>query len=338
MHALSLSLLALIPLGTLAGAHRHVSRSRHHDVARRANYGNKTYKIQDFYQAEDFFTEWTFFNSPDPTDGNVNYLDMQSATSQGLAYVDDCDNSTVLAVDSKSTVPAGGNRNSIRITSKNTYSGGLFIVDAAAMPVGCGTWPSIWSTGPHWPTAGEIDIIEGVNNQGTNQMTLHSGTSNACTLSKGGSPNSAFSGNALGTNCYSSATADGGCGISDPSPTSFGYGFNGAGGGVFALLWDTTTGMSIWHFPRANIPGDITNKAPTPANWGTPAGFWSSQTCDIAANFYQHSLVIDTTICGNWAGGAYGQSGCPGTCSDMVANATNFANAQWVINYIAVYQ
>lgn len=182
------------------------------------------------------------------------------------------------------------------------------------------------TTGPNWPTAGEIDIIEGVNNQATNQMTLHSGTSNACTLSKEPSTNNVFSGNAVSTNCYSSATADGGCGISDPNPTSFGYGFNGAGGGVFALLWDTTTGMSIWHFPRAKIPKDITNKAPTPANWGIPAGFWSSQTCDIASNFYQHSLIIDTTVCGNWAGSAYGQSGCPGTCSEMVANATNFAS------------
>ncbi|KAI6094383.1 hypothetical protein EDD16DRAFT_1503298, partial [Pisolithus croceorrhizus] len=38
------------------------------------------------------------------------------------------------------------------------------------------------SVGPNWPYAGEIDIVEGVNNQATNQMTLHSGTSSACTL------------------------------------------------------------------------------------------------------------------------------------------------------------
>ena len=33
---------------------------------------------------------------------------------------------------------------SVRITSNKNYTGGLFILDAAAMPVGCGTWPSFW--------------------------------------------------------------------------------------------------------------------------------------------------------------------------------------------------
>lgn len=55
-------------------------------------------------------SEWSFFTGTDPTNGNVNYLSMQDATSQGLAYVDS--NTIVLAVDSWSTVPAGGNRNS----------------------------------------------------------------------------------------------------------------------------------------------------------------------------------------------------------------------------------
>lgn len=56
--------------------------------------------------------EWSFFTGADPTNGNVNYLSMENATAQGLAYVDDCDNTTVLAVDSTSNVPAGGQRNS----------------------------------------------------------------------------------------------------------------------------------------------------------------------------------------------------------------------------------
>ena len=170
--------------------------------------------------------------------------------------------------------------------------------------------------------AGEIDIVEGINNQAHNQMTLHSGTSNACTISVTGSK--AFTGSVLNTNCYSTETADAGCSILDADTSSFGYGFNDADGGVFAFLWDNSAGMSMWHFARADIPADITNQTPTPANWGTPAGYWSSQTCDIAANFYDHSMIIDTTICGGWAGGAYGNSGCPGTCSEMVANATNF--------------
>jgi hypothetical protein len=83
--------------------------------------------------------------------------------------------------------------------------------------------------------------------------------------------------------------------------------------------------MSMWHFARADIPADLIAQTPNPSTWSTPAGFWSAQSCDISANFYDHQMVIDTTICGNWAGGnAYSSSGCPGTCSDMVANATNY--------------
>ncbi|KAI6130146.1 glycoside hydrolase family 16 protein [Pisolithus croceorrhizus] len=318
MHGLYTVLVAAVYFGTLADpATILVARTTQSST-------NKTYTIQDFYQAEDFFNEWTFFTGADPTGGN-------DAVSQGLAYVDDCDNSTVLAVDSTSSVPAGGNRPSVRITSNKSYTGGLFILDAAAMPVGCGTWPSFWSVGPNWPYAGEIDIVEGVNNQATNQMTLHSGTSSACTLDTAAntSTSEAYTGHVMGTNCYSTASSDAGCAFSDTDTRSFGYGFNNANGGVFALLWDASLGMSMWHFARSEIPSDITNRAPNPANWGT---------CDISANFYQHSLVIDTTICGNWAGGAYSSSGCPGTCSAMVANATNFVDAQWIINYVAVYQ
>lgn len=36
------------------------------------------------------------------------------------------------------------NIGSVRITSDNNYTGGLFILDASMMPVGCGTWPSFW--------------------------------------------------------------------------------------------------------------------------------------------------------------------------------------------------
>ncbi|KAI6116827.1 hypothetical protein EDD16DRAFT_1896396 [Pisolithus croceorrhizus] len=99
---------------------------------------NKTYTIQDFYQAEDFFKCVVALVT------RANMILTSDAVSQGLAYVDDCDNSTVLAVDSTSSVPAGGNRPSVRITSNKSYTGGLFILDAAAMPVGCGTWPSFW--------------------------------------------------------------------------------------------------------------------------------------------------------------------------------------------------
>ena len=174
-------------------------------------------------------SEWDFFTGSDPTGGNVAYQSSSDAQSKGLAYVDACDNSTVLAVDSTSTVAAGGTRDScvetviiiiyashhscrVRITSQKSYNGGLFVLDASNMPVGCSTWPSFWTVGPNWPLAGEIDIVEGINDQPANQMTLHSGTNEACTIT---TSSSTFTGQVLASNCYSTQTADAGCSIED---------------------------------------------------------------------------------------------------------------------------
>jgi hypothetical protein len=178
--------------------------------------------------------------------------------------------------------------------------------------------------GPNWPSGGEMDIAEGVNNQKTNQYTLH--TASGCTLDTAVTSSSlkeAFTSNVLGNQCGSSNADNTGCGFSDSDPTSFGQGFNDASGGVFAHLWDST-GIKAWHFARNKIPSDITAKRPDPTLWPTPAAFWSSKTCDMSTHFFDHVLTIDTTICGDWAGAAYPSSGCPGTCSDMVANSNNF--------------
>jgi len=119
---LLVTLLATIPSRTLAGAHGIPPRSR--DVVARQS----TYTLQDWYQGQGFFSYvyvrlvpchprsdftrgWSFSTGADPTNGNVNYLSEQDATSQRLAYVN-TDNTLVLAIDSTSTVPAGGNRNS----------------------------------------------------------------------------------------------------------------------------------------------------------------------------------------------------------------------------------
>jgi hypothetical protein len=60
---------------------------------------------------------------------------------------------------------------SIRIVSTKTFYHGLVIADFDRMPFGCSVWPSFWSVGPSWPHNGEIDIVEGVNN---NQVLVNS--------------------------------------------------------------------------------------------------------------------------------------------------------------------
>ncbi len=56
-------------------------------------------------------SDWAFFSQPDPTGGNVNYLDKADAIAKNLSYVQS-NGVTVLAVDDYSDVPAGGSRNS----------------------------------------------------------------------------------------------------------------------------------------------------------------------------------------------------------------------------------
>lgn len=56
-------------------------------------------------------SDWTFFSQPDPTGGNVNYLDKANAIAKKLSYVQP-NGVTVFAVDDYSDVPVGGNRNS----------------------------------------------------------------------------------------------------------------------------------------------------------------------------------------------------------------------------------
>ena len=125
-----------------------------------------------------------------------------------------------------------GNRNSVRIQTQFSFTGGLVILDSVHMPTGCGTWAAFWTNGALWPTTGEIDIVEGVNDYTNNQATLHTGA--GCTL-----PNNInalnSSGNLVsGTNCAAVQTNNEGCGYRATQTNSFGAAFNNNGGGVFA--------------------------------------------------------------------------------------------------------
>ncbi|KAG6888851.1 hypothetical protein C0992_007347, partial [Termitomyces sp. T32_za158] len=273
------------------------------------------YTLTDMYHGADFFNEWDFFTGADPTHGSVNYQSKEDAMKKGLAYVQN-DGTTFLNVDDQNTLPIGAKRDSIRITTKKKYNGGLFIADFFAMPHGCGVWPAYWSVGPDWPRSGEIDIIEGVHNRETNQYTLH--TSSGCTLSSG-SERLAADTQVLGKQCASSANSNAGCAFLDKDTRSYGKGFNLLAGGVFVHLWNTD-GIKIWHFARDEIPEDISQKRPNPCAWGEPVAFWSSAACNIDSHFREHSLVIDTTLCGDFGTATYPTSGCPGTCAQAVAN------------------
>lgn len=125
-----------------------------------------------------------------------------------------------------------------------------------------------------WPNNGEIDIIEGVNYQAQNAMTLH--TNSNCTL--------------MNQDC------GGGCGIENGGTASFGDGFNGHAGGIYALEW-TSDAINIFFFARSDIPADALSESPNPAGWGNPTASFVGG-CTIDEHFNDHQIVFDTTFCG----------------------------------------
>lgn len=140
-----------------------------------------------------------------------------------------------------------------------------------------------WSFGPNWPAAGEIDIIEGVNDQNTNFMTLH--TSPGCAIDSAGSA----SVQPTTEDCDTSVDGNAGCSFHDTDTTSYGTGFNNNGGGVFAMEW-TSDGVSIWHFSHSNVPSDALGDAPVPSGWGAPVANWAGTGCDWDAHLMNHNL------------------------------------------------
>lgn len=141
-----------------------------------------------------------------------------------------------------------------------------------------------------WPASGEIDIIEGVNIQSTNQVTLH--TSPGCVPSVGPGGQSGRSGGSADCGAGGGYT---GCSVSSTSSTSYGTPFNANGGGVYATLW-TGSAIKVWYFASRDVPANIKNGNPDPGSWGQPQANFAG--CDfnakmkdlriVSLQYYQH--------------------------------------------------
>ncbi|BCS19055.1 glycoside hydrolase family 16 protein [Aspergillus puulaauensis] len=297
-----------------------------------AGLASAAYVLQDDYSPDVFFDKFDFFTDSDPTNGHVKYVDRDTAQSGELISTG---SSIHMGVDHTNNAPDG--RQSVRLSSTQTYHHGLFILDLGHLPTGCGTWPAFWILGPDWPNGGEVDIIEGVNDATQNQMALH--TSDGCSIDDSG-----FSGSLLTSNCFVNAEGqdnNAGCGIQSDSTESYGAGFNSGSGGVYATEW-TGDAISVWFFPRSSIPEDIGSGNPDPSSWGTPSGKFAG-SCDIESHFGDMQIIFDITFCGDWAGAVWGSGTCSanngGSCEDFVSNnPAAFEEAYWDINSLKVYQ
>jgi len=290
---------------------------------------SSAYTLVEDWEPDNFFDNVGFYNGADPTNGYVYYTTQQQAEEWGYTYVSN--NQVYIRADDTS-ISSGSGRGSVRISSNNVYQRGLFIFDVQHMPFGCGTWPAIWTANlDTWPYGGEIDILEGVNNNDNNQMTLH--TAPGCTF-----PVTQWdeSGVPVSGDCGANGGSSG-CAIEDYDSWSYGTNFNNNNGGVWAMQWEAS-GIYIWLWARDWIPADITAKQPTLENWGTPRGtFPFGEGCDTSY-FYNHHIIIDLTFCGDWAGSTFA-SQCGGDCDSYVQyNPSDFDDAYWVFNSVQVYQ
>ena len=196
----------------------------------------------------------------------------------------------------------------------------------------------MFNSGEVWPKLGEVDIIEGVNQNNVNKFVLHTDTN--CTVNGIGQTDA--------QNFYDCAldgsSGASGCDVNAVQPNTYGAGFNANGGGVYAMEW-TSEAIKMWFFPRGHIPPTITSKNPDTSLFGLPnANFQGA--CDIDKRLKNHRFIFDTTFCGDWAGNVYSQSGCPmypglggmDSCKKFVAeNPSAFRNAYWQISYFKTY-
>ncbi|OJD29828.1 endo-beta-glucanase [Diplodia corticola] len=292
----------------------------------------QTYSLVDNYSPDNWFDQFTFFTDGDPTNGHVQYVNQTWASQNGLIR---SNGSVYMGVDHMNVYSeTGPGRPSVRVESKKVYNRGLFILDLNHMPVGCGTWPAWWTLGKsaEWPAGGEIDIIEGVNNNLNNTNKIY--TSTGCSITGLGQTAVADS-----FNC-----ADG-CGSASTRTDSYGNGFNKADGGVYAMEW-TSQWIRVWFFSRSSVPGSIGKGSPDISEFGTPTANFQGG-CDIDQHFKDHTIIFDITFCGDWAGPTFGRyAGCPMTdsnawtsCNNFVASSPqSFADAYWDINSMKVFQ
>ncbi|EMD36050.1 glycoside hydrolase family 16 protein [Gelatoporia subvermispora B] len=296
-----------------------------------------TYAQSDSHQGDGFYKSFNFQAISDPTHGRVNYVDMATAQADNLTYSSGdtfilrCDDTTVLS-------SSGPGRNSVRIQSNKQYLDHVSVFNIRHMPEGCATWPAVWEVGGDWPAGGEVDILEGVNNQSPNQATLH--TNPGCTMPSSRSQ----TGTSVNNDCDADADNNAGCGVQAPSSNSYGPAFNSAGGGWYAME-RTSSFIKVWFWSRndGSVPSDVKNGDTSidTDNWGKPFAYFPGTSCSMTEYFDWANIVINLTLCGDWAGSSsvYADAGCPSSCVDYVnENPSAFTEAYFDFQWLKIYE
>ncbi|KAF5326590.1 hypothetical protein D9611_000257 [Ephemerocybe angulata] len=296
-----------------------------------------TYNVVKDYSGSTFFDAWDFYDHyDDKMNGDVNFVSQAAGLSDKLAYVDPNTSRAIIKVDNTTQVPYNEKRNSVRITSKDSYGiGSVWVADMYHAPYGCSVWPAWWSYAGNatWPAGGEIDVFEGVNAMPSSQMGLH--TTAGC---KQTNPTQ-LSTLVNTTDCAGDNNS--GCMLTNTNAASYGAKFADAQGGAFITEF-AESGISIWFFPRSEIPKSVSASATSidTSTLGTPMGNWPSSGCDISKFFEPQNLVFTVTLCGDFAGppNTFTQT-CTGVCYTdyVIKDPSVYNNAYFDISYVKVF-
>ncbi|KAF8520726.1 hypothetical protein BU17DRAFT_75556 [Hysterangium stoloniferum] len=303
--------------------------------------GSKAYNLVREHSGSTFFDSWAFYGSFDNlTSGDVNWVNQSTAVTENLISMNAAQN-VIIRVDNTTNVPFNLKRDTVRITSTDSYDfGSLWVFNVVHLPYGCSSTfilalffgLQLTITGALWPDDGEIDIVEGVNMMTQNQMAVH--TLPGLALSECTSNYFIF--------LHHCSTASGCTVLDTTQQASFGPAFAQAQGGIWATQFDVA-GIFIWFWNRASIPANLQPSAPSGSldvsTWGPPVASYPSTACNMSHFFGPQTLVIDITLC------VYSQT-CAGSGGDTSAcyadnvpgpGSPRFDNAYFEISYIRAY-
>jgi hypothetical protein len=328
------------------------------------------YKMVQNLKGIDFHPDkgnFKYFTAADPTNGTVQYGEYPDL----LVKVDQ----DSLQINIGKISISGEIPKSIRLTSTKTYDHGLFVLDIKRMPAAAGIWSAWWLTSVEtgsntWACNGEIDIIESVNSdprkimEWANDNTYGASTLHTNELPSGskciqngvlpqGSDNCQKPSNSSDTTTYNYSCGCGknkvcpylGCDYKFPTNNSAGWRFNEDGGGIYAMeLTPVTNQITVWFWSRNDKLMPKTWDNPETENWKTEQGN-TIKFNPCPGHFKKLALVLNTTLCGDWAGNTWGGPNtdsalqkCQGAVTDVGYNSYLVENGSWIINWLRIYQ
>lgn len=94
--------------------------------------GQGAYKLVNEYSGASFFDKWVFYTADDPTGGMIQYVNKKEAEQAGLIGLKN--GNAFMKIGNGNN----GIQKSVRISTKDSFTGGILMLDAYHMPTGCG--------------------------------------------------------------------------------------------------------------------------------------------------------------------------------------------------------